>query len=65
MSPDRTEPAIGALFAINMLVGTLHGDTYTRDEIGRWMNAAGLTDIVLKETPSGVQLMTGRKPAGA
>ncbi|MEI6682544.1 MAG: methyltransferase [Bacteroidota bacterium] len=65
MSADRTEPAVGAIFALNMLVGTLHGDTYTRDEISGWMEAAGLTDIVLKETPSGVQLMTGRKPAGA
>ncbi len=65
MSADRTEPAIGAMFALNMLVGTLHGDTYTADEISTWMKAAGLTDIVLTETPSGVQLMTGWKPVGA
>jgi len=59
MSEDRTAPAVGALFAINMLVGTLNGDTYTENEIGCWMRDAGLKDIRLKETPSGVQVMTG------
>jgi len=37
MEPDRTRPRAGALFAINMLVGTAGGSTYTFDEI-----AAGL-----------------------
>lgn len=38
MQPDRTRPRAGALFAINMLVGTAGGGTYTFDEI-----AVGLT----------------------
>ena len=35
MNEDRTEPLQGAVFAINMLVSTRGGDTYTVDEIER------------------------------
>jgi SAM-dependent methyltransferase len=62
MNGDRTEPAVGAIFALNMLVGTFHGDTYTEKEIGSWMQEAGLNGITLKETQSGTQLMTGIRP---
>ena len=64
MNDDRTEPLIGAVFALNMLVGTLHGDTYTQKEVAGWMQEAGLTGVTLKETLSGIQLMVGFK-AGA
>jgi SAM-dependent methyltransferase len=63
MNDDRTEPAVGAFFALNMLVGTFHGDTYTEKEIGTWMQFAGLQDIHMAVTPSGTQLMIGKKPA--
>ncbi len=62
MNEDRTEPWAGALFALNMLVGTPHGDTYTEEEISGWMKQAGLKDITLLTSDSGMQLMTGRKP---
>lgn len=62
MSEDRTSPAVGAFFALNMLVGTRSGDTYTLEEIRQWMHDAGLTDIGLTETPGGQQLVTGHKP---
>ena len=65
MNDDRTEPSVGAVFALNMLVGTIHGDTYTENEISSWMRDAGLTDVVYKETPSGNQLMVGKKPVPA
>jgi len=61
MSEDRTEPLVGALFAINMLVGTKHGDTYTEGELRCWMLDAGLSDVTVVSTPGGVQLMIGRK----
>ena len=61
MSEDRTEPLQGAVFAINMLVGTKHGDTYTRDEIGGWMKAAGLGGIKTLDSPTGVQYIIGIK----
>lgn len=61
MSEDRTEPAVGAMFALNMLVGTDHGDTYTESEIREWMVDAGLSNIRLQSTPSGISLMSGIK----
>jgi SAM-dependent methyltransferase len=61
MSDDRTEPSAGAIFAINMLVGTLHGDTYTEKEIRSWIQDAGLRDIKMETTHSGIQLLSGRK----
>jgi len=62
MNEDRTQPPVGAVFALNMLVGTFHGDTYTEKEIGSWMQDAGLSEIVMKVTPSGTQLMIGKRP---
>jgi len=60
MSEDRTEPVTGALFALNMLVATQAGDTYTEGEIRGWMTAAGLTDIVRTEAPMGTAVMVGK-----
>ena len=61
MNDDRTEPFVGALFAINMLVGTLHGDTYTESEVNRWMTLAGLISVERKNSSQGISLITGRK----
>ena len=61
MNEDRTEPLQGSIFALNMLVGTRHGDTYTAKEIGGWMQAAGLSDISTTEGPSGTQYIIGQK----
>ncbi len=41
MSTDRTYPKAGALFAINMLVGTQSGGTYTFEEIEEDLKMAG------------------------
>jgi 2-polyprenyl-3-methyl-5-hydroxy-6-metoxy-1,4-benzoquinol methylase len=43
MEDDRTAPAAGAFFALNMLVATERGDTYTEAEMIDWMKAAGLS----------------------
>ncbi len=61
MDEDRTAPAFGALFALNMLVGTDGGDTYTESEVREWMEAAGLANIVRKDTAFGTTLLTGAK----
>ena len=47
MSPDRTEPLDGALFAVNMLVGTSEGGTYTFNEIETALAGAGFKRIRL------------------
>lgn len=41
MSPDRTAPRSGAFFAVNMLVGTEEGGTFTYEEIAAWLVEAG------------------------
>ena len=62
MSPDRTQPLEGALFSINMLVGTEGGRTYTFDEIKEGLTAAGFTRINLIRTKGMFSLVEGFKP---
>ena len=64
MRPDRTRPAVGAFFALNMLVATAKGDTFTASEVRGWMRAAGLKRIVHKSTPFDAALLIGWKPLG-
>ena len=45
MEPDRTRPRAGALFAVNMLVGTAQGGTYTFDEIRSGLERAGFVRV--------------------
>ena len=63
MSEDRTAPTFGAIFSLNMLVATSSGDTYTESEVKRWMEEAGLSGIIKKDTGMGTSLMIGRKIA--
>ena len=66
MDPSRTSPVAGALFAVNMLVGTEGGGTYTFDEVREDLEAAGFTDAaLLRRDPAMNSLVCGRKPAGA
>jgi hypothetical protein len=46
LDEDRTAPPFAALFALNMLVGTEHGNSYTESDYRTWMTAAGLRAIV-------------------
>lgn len=48
MSSNRTHPKAGALFAINMLVGTQSGGTYTYEEIEEDLKMAGFRNIHYK-----------------
>lgn len=47
MDPDRTQPRDGAIFAVNMLVATTGGNTYTFDEISAGLTQAGFIHIRL------------------
>jgi SAM-dependent methyltransferase len=47
MEPARTYPPQGTLFAINMLVNTKGGDTYTFDEIKDTLEEAGFGEVKL------------------
>lgn len=44
VNADRTGPVNGLSFAINMLVNTDCGDTYSFEEISEWLGEAGFTD---------------------
>ena len=47
MEPDRTHPKEGAVFAVNMLLSTSGGRTYTYDEIKAGLAQAGFISIRL------------------
>ena len=47
MDPSHTSPKGGALFAVNMLVNTQEGSTYTFDEYCHDLNEAGFSDVKL------------------
>ncbi len=61
MDNDRTRPIAGAIFALNMLVGTEKGDTYTESEIGEWFKKAGLKDFLRVEASFGNSLIMASK----
>ena len=61
MDEDRTAPAFGAFFSLNMLVGTESGDTYTESEVLSWMEDAGLYQVERKDTAFGTTLIIGKK----
>lgn len=62
MNNDRTQPVSGAIFAINMLVGTPEGDCFTESEVTEMLNAGGFKDILRKEFDSGLSRMIAQKP---
>ena len=62
MSPDRTQPLEGAMFAVNMLTGTSGGNTYTFDEIEAGLKAVGFTRIRLIQSMKMFSLVEGFKP---
>ena len=48
LDETKTYPPQGAMFAINMLVNTAAGRTYSPSEISSWMKKTGFTDITEK-----------------
>jgi len=42
LNPDRAGPPAAAMFALNMLVGTEKGNSYTEAEYRAWLTGAGL-----------------------
>jgi SAM-dependent methyltransferase len=61
MNNDRTQPTSGAVFAINMLVGTEAGDCFTEQEVKEMLTAAGFENISRIEFDSGLSQMTAQK----
>lgn len=63
LEPDKTAPRMAALFALNMLVGTTAGSSYSEPEYSEWLREAGFTDVHrvrFPGAPSGL-MVGGRK----
>jgi hypothetical protein len=62
---DRTAPLPALLFAVNMLVNSEHGDTFSLQEIGAWLRDAGFEQIRTVEAPGLAPLIIlATKPNG-
>ncbi len=61
MNNDRTQPVSGAIFAINMLVGTESGDCFTEQEVTEMLDDAGFKNISRIEFETGLSQMIAQK----
>jgi ubiquinone/menaquinone biosynthesis C-methylase UbiE len=62
VNPERTGPPMGLIFAVNMLVNTDDGDTWSFDEIAGWLKEAGFTNPRQLEAPGPSPLILATKP---
>ena len=60
---DRRGPAHALIFAVNMLVNTEEGDTYTFAEISTWLKEAGFVSPRKLDTPGRSPVILANKPA--
>ena len=59
---DRAGPVGSLFFAVNMLVNTEHGDTYSFEEISGWLADAGFIEPKLVPAPGPSPLILATKP---
>jgi precorrin-6B methylase 2 len=63
MEPSRTEPVAGALFAVNMLVGTEGGGTFTLEDLREDLLASGFGEAELVRRDPGMHsIVVARRP---
>ena len=62
VNDERTGPANATIFAVNMLVNTDQGDTFSATEIGNWLREAGFTDVRTLDSPGPSPLILATKP---
>lgn len=63
MAANRTQPVMGALFAVNMLVATKGGGTFTFAELRDDLEAAGFRWVTLARRDEGMNaVVVARKP---
>jgi ubiquinone/menaquinone biosynthesis C-methylase UbiE len=63
VNSDRTGPVQALFFAVNMLVNTDTGDTYSFEEISSWLTEAGFSNARTLESPGPSPLILATKPA--
>jgi hypothetical protein len=59
---DRADPLVSLLFAVNMLVNTKEGDTFSFEEISGWLREAGFKKSRLLKVPAVSPLVLATKP---
>lgn len=62
VNADRTGPLNGLFFALNMLVNTDNGDTYSFEEISAWLADAGFANARTVPAPGPSPLILASKP---
>ena len=61
LEADKTAPKQAALFALNMLVGTRDGSSYSEIEYGAWLREAGFQNVNRIRLPGPAHLMVGTR----
>ena len=59
---QRTSPSLALIFAVNMLVATDEGDTWSFDEIAGWLREAGFENPRAVESPGPSPLILANRP---
>src|SRR6266853_4994620 len=63
VNDDRTEPTHSLMFAVQMLVNTEKGDTFSFNEIKRWLEEARFKKVRKLEAPGPSPLILATKPS--
>jgi ubiquinone/menaquinone biosynthesis C-methylase UbiE len=63
VNKDRTGPPPSLAFAVNMLLFSDEGDTFSFEEISGWLQEAGFQNARLLEAPGPSPLILATKPA--
>jgi precorrin-6B methylase 2 len=61
LEPDKTAPKWAALFALNMLVGTRSGSSYSNEEYDSWLREVGFSEVRHIRLPGPAGLMVGSR----
>jgi ubiquinone/menaquinone biosynthesis C-methylase UbiE len=62
VNDDRTDPLPSLMFAVQMLVNTEQGDTFSFNEIKTWLEGAGFKKVRKLEAPGPSPLILATKP---
>lgn len=62
VNSDRRGPLGGLIFAVNMLVNTDAGGTYSFEEIGGWLSDVGFANVHTLDAPGPSPLILATKP---
>jgi len=62
VNDDRTKPLPSLMFAVQMLVNTEKGDTFSFNEIKNWLEDAGFKKVRKVEAPGPSPLVLATKP---